>query len=257
MGLKYSLFLVICVIASVLITLVVDRQLLAPPATETPLTKEQAEKVLQQLTEVRKSLQRIERNQAETGRRPALPQTATAPTKGRPTMGKPDAKITVVEFTDYQCPFCRRFATTTFDKLKQTYIDTGQVRWVVLDMPLSFHKDAMNASRASHCANEQGKFWEFRELLYQNQDKLLPEHLADYARNVGLQAEAFDQCFTSNRYQEDIERDQEAAKSERITGTPTFVIGRTTDDIITGQRIVGAQPYKAFTEAIDKQLAAE
>ena len=257
MGLKYSLFLVICVIASVLVTLIVDRQLLSPPITEPPLTKDQADKVLKQLTEVRKSLQRIERNQAEKGRRPALPETATAPTKGRPAMGKPDAKITVVEFTDYQCPFCRRFATTTFDKLKQTYIDTGQVRWVVLDMPLSFHKEAMTASRASHCANEQGKFWEFRELLYQNQDKLLPDHLAGYARDVGLEAEAFDQCFTSNRYQEDIERDQEAAKSERITGTPTFVIGRTTDDIITGQRIVGAQPYRAFTTVIDKQLAAE
>ena len=123
-------------------------------------------------------------------------------------------------------------------------------------MPLSFHKEAMTASRASHCANEQGKFWEYRELLYQNQDKLLPEPLAGYAQDIGLQVDDFDQCFTSNRYREDIERDQEVAKNESITGTPTFVIGKTTDDVIKGKRIVGAQAYKVFSDEIEAQLKA-
>jgi len=257
MGFKYTLFLVTCILASVLVTLLVDRQLLTTPAPETGLTKEQGEKILAQLTEVRKSLQRIERNQAERGRRPPVPKTASATTRGRPALGSKDAKITVVEFTDYQCPFCSRFATTTFDRIRQNYIDTGKIRWVVLDMPLSFHKDAMMASQAAHCANEQGRFWEFRALLYQNQNKLQAEHLAKYARQTGLETEAFNTCLNSKRFDTVIEKDRQEAVKQQITGTPTFVIGNTTPDVITGKRIVGAQPYRVFSSEIDRLLTVK
>jgi protein-disulfide isomerase len=254
MGFKYTFFVAVCVLASVLVTLLIDRQFLTPPAPETTLTKEQSEKILAQLTEVRKSLQRIERKQAERGRRPSVPKTASAPTKGRPTLGAPDAGITVVEFTDYQCPFCSRFATTTFDRIRQAYIDTGKVRWVVLDMPLSFHKEALMASQAAHCANEQGRFWEFRALMYQNQDKLQAEHLAEYARQTGIEVESFNQCLNSDRFDAVIEKDRQEAVKQQITGTPTFVIGRTTPDVITGKRIVGAQAYRVFSSEIDRLL---
>jgi protein-disulfide isomerase len=257
MGFKYTFFFAVCVLASVLVTLLVDRQLLTPPAPETGLTKEQGEKILAQLTEVRKSLQRIERNQAERERRPPVPKTASAATRGRPTLGSADAKITVVEFTDYQCPFCSRFATTTFDRIRQAYIDTGKIRWVVLDMPLSFHKEAMMASQAAHCANEQDRFWEFRALLYQNQDRLQAKHLAEYARQTGIDAEAFNNCFNSNRFDQKIQQDRQQAIKQQITGTPTFVIGTTTPDVITGKRIVGAQPYKVFSSEIDRLLKTE
>jgi len=257
MNLKYTLFLIICVIASVAITLKIGPKLLSPAdemaGADLPLTKVQGEAILKELANIRSTLEKVEM-QSRAGRRPQIPPTASAATKGRPTLGAADAGITVVEFTDYQCPFCSRFATTTFDKIKQNYIDSGKIRWVVLDMPLSFHKEALMASQAAHCANEQDKFWEFRALLYRNQDKLQAEQLAEYARQTGIEAEAFNLCLNSNRFDETIQKDQQEASKQQITGTPTFVIGRTTPDVITGKRIVGAQAYRVFSSEIDRLL---
>ena len=125
---------------------------------------------------------------------------------------------------------------------------------MVLNMPLSFHKEAQMASLAAHCADEQGKFWEYRALLYMNQDKLKPEHLTQYALQIGLNAEAFNICINGNRYAELIQQDMKAAQMERITGTPTFVIGKSTSDVITGKRIVGAQAYRVFSNEIERLL---
>ncbi len=224
MGIKYILFLVFCITVTVLITLQTAAFLLDEKDNETLLTRAQGEVILKQLADIRTTLERIEK-QPRPGNRPAVPKTASAATKDRPTLGNPDAIVTVVEFTDYQCPFCSRFEKSTFKQLKQTYIDTGKVRWVVLDMPLSFHKDALLASQAAHCANEQNKFWDLRELFFQNQKKLQAEHIAQYAKQVGIQPEAFNQCINSNRYQQAIQRDIAEAEKQRITGTPTFVVG--------------------------------
>ena len=254
MGIKYTLFLIICVAATVFITLKTAPLFPDDPETK-PLTQNDGQAILKQLAEIRSTLERVEK-QARAGKRPSIPKTASASTKDRPTRGNPEAKVTVAEFTDYQCPFCYRFEKTTFKQLKKNYIDSGKVRGVVLDMPLSFHKDAMQASLAAHCAAEQGKFWELRELLFQNQKRLKPQHIAEYAKQVGLKTEAFNQCINSNRYDEDIKRDIAQAEKHRISGTPTFVIGKTTADIIKGRRIVGAQAYKVFSDEIETQLKA-
>jgi len=258
MTFRYTLFLLLCVALSVTATLVIDRYLIQQASEESnALSKQQGAQILKQLTEIRLSLQRVETNQAAKNHRPAVPKTASAPTRGRVALGSDDAVITVVEFTDYQCPFCNRFATNTFNKLKKAYIDTGKVRWVVLDMPLGFHKDAATASQAARCAEEQGRFWEYRKLLYSNQDKLSPEHLQGYAQQLGLDKETFNICFNSNKYDKQIKADMDTANQQQISGTPTFVIGRTTDDIISGTRVIGAQPYRVFSTAIDKQLAVK
>lgn len=256
MGLKYTLFLVFCIAVTVLIT-IQTRALIGNDNSDgdTLLTSVQGEIILKELAEIRTTLERIEKQQL-AGSRPAIPKTASASTKGRPTLGDPQASVTVVEFTDYQCPFCSRFEQSTFKQLKQSYIDTGKVRWVVLDMPLGFHKDAMYASQAAHCAGEQDKFWELRTLLYQNQKELLPEHIARYAQQVDIKPEAFNQCLNSNRYQETIQRDIAEAQKQRITGTPTFVVARSAADVVSGKRIVGAQPYSVFSTEIDTLLQA-
>lgn len=255
MGIKYTLFLIACVAATVVITLKTASLIPGLSGVSTAISHQDGQIILKELKEVRSTLERLEK-QVSAGRRPPTPKTASAATKNRPTLGNPNAKITVVEFTDYQCPFCYRFEKTTFKQLKKNYIDNGKVRWVVLDMPLSFHKDAMLASLAAHCAAEQDKFWELRELLFQNQKKLKPEHIASYAKQVNLETEAFNQCINSNRYDEDIKRDIAQAEKQRISGTPTFVIGKTTADIIKGKRIVGAQAYKVFSDEIEAQLKA-
>lgn len=253
MRIKYALLLVFCIAATVIIML--ETNLFREPenSEEVLLTRIQGETILQELAEIRKTLERIEK-QPRAGNRPAIPKTASATTKGRPVLGSPDAKVTVVEFTDYQCPFCSRFEQSTFKQLKKNYIDTGKVRWVVLDMPLSFHKDALMASQAAHCANEQDKFWEIRELFFQNQKQLQPEHIAQYAKQAGIQTEAFNQCINSNRYQEAIQRDIAEAQKQRISGTPTFVIGKSAPDVVSGKRIVGAQHYNVFSSEIEALL---
>jgi protein-disulfide isomerase len=253
MSIKYTLLLVFCIAATAVITLKTDLLRESENSEQALLTRTQGETILKELADIRKTLDRIEK-QPRAGSRPSIPKTASAAIKGRPTLGDPDAKVTVVEFTDYQCPFCSRFEKSTFKQLKKNYIDTGKVLWVVLDMPLSFHKDAQFASQAAHCANEQEKFWELRELFFQNQKQLLPEHIAQYAEQVGIQTEAFNQCINSNRYKETIQRDIAEAQKQRITGTPTFVVGISAPDVVSGKRIVGAQHYNVFSAEIEALL---
>ena len=170
-------------------------------------------------------------------------------------MGAADAPITVVEFTDYQCPYCLRFTKTTFPLLKRKYIDTGKVRWVALNLPLPFHKDAIKAAQAAHCAGEQNKFWEMREELFKNPRKLGVADLPAHAETLALDMSAFYSCLQSDRHMDNIAKEAKDAKSVRLTGTPSFIIGKTTSDIISGQVIIGAQPMNKFDAVIDKALA--
>ena len=169
-------------------------------------------------------------------------------------LGDANAVVTVVEFTDYQCPYCRRFMQNTYPRLKKEYIDTGKVRWVVRDLPLGFHKQARLAATAVHCAGAQNKLWEFRDLLYHNQTELMPKHLEQYAAQVGIDTAAFNRCLNSDSYQAEIDKDAEAAAKEQITGTPTFVIGKLNNNTVSGKRVVGAQSYVIFRNEIERLL---
>jgi protein-disulfide isomerase len=223
---------------------------------QTGISRDQADAMLLELREIRKLLENIDKKglaQAAPQRRE--PRTATVTIDpDRPAMGSADAPVTVVEFTDYQCPFCRRFTQATFPLLKNEYIDSGKVRWVVRDMPLAFHANARKAGESVHCANEQGKFWEMRDTLFKNSAKLGEEDLRKYAGDVGLDVSAFDSCLASDRYLTEIDKDGAEAKRVGITGTPTFVIGKADGDKLSGTVVVGAQPLNAFKSAIDKLL---
>ena len=169
-------------------------------------------------------------------------------------LGSADAPVTVVEFTDYQCTYCLRFIQQTFPRLKEEYIDTGKVRWVVRDMPLGFHKNAHKAAQAAHCAGEQDKFWEMREVLFANARKLEEENLPNYAQILGLDMMAFDACLASDRHLAAIDKSMQDAGSVQITGTPTFVVGKATGDWVEGKRVVGARNFKIFEDNIRKLL---
>ena len=228
----------------------------ADGAASTALNQSQADAILQELKEIRKVLEKIERKglapQAKGRQRPT---TATVTVgSGRPALGAAAAPVTVVEFTDYQCPFCRRFTQTTFPLLKRDYIDTGKVRWEVRDLPLAFHNNARKAGQSVHCANEQGKFWEMRDTLFKNSANLENKHLRSYAEQVGLDVDAFDSCLASDRYMVEIDKDSAQAKQAGITGTPTFVIGKPKDNKLSGKLVVGAQPLNVFASAINDLL---
>ncbi len=214
--------------------------------------------ILEELKAIRQVLEKIEKQGLAGARQaPPKPTTATVAISNKPVMGSESAPVTVVEFADYQCPYCLRFTKTTFPYLKREYIDTGKVRWVALNLPLPFHKDARKAAQAAHCAGEQGKFWEMREELFKNPQKLAAEHLPEHAASVGVDVKAFNACMASDRHMSDIDQDAKDASAVRLTGTPSFIVGKTASDRITGQVIIGAQPLNVFSAAIKKALGED
>ena len=166
-----------------------------------------------------------------------------------PVLGKKDAPITIVEFGDYQCPFCGRAFQQTFPQIKKDYIDTGKAKYVFRDFPLSFHPNAQPAAEASECAHEQGKFWEFHDTLFTNQESLGKDFYLKLAGDLKLDVAKFTQCIDSNKYKQEVEDDFNAGSQYGVSGTPSF--------FINGVRLVGAQPYAAFKQVIDQELAGK
>ena len=165
-----------------------------------------------------------------------------------PVLGPQDAPITIVEFTDYECPFCRKWHAEVFPKLMEAYPD--QVRLVYRDFPLtSIHVNAQPAAEAANCANEQGAFWDFTDKLYRMEQGLSAQAYEVYASQLDLDAQAFKDCLESGRYKEEIQSDFDFAANLGVRSTPTF--------FINGIAIVGAQPFEVFQQVIEKELAGE
>ena len=162
-------------------------------------------------------------------------------TDGYPTWGNAKAPVTIVEFSDFQCPYCSR-AVPTLDRIKQEY-GPDKVRIVFRDMPLPSHNRSNFAANAAHCAEEQGKFWEYHNTLFQNQSKLEDSDLKSYAKNLGLDASKFGDCYDKKKHQEMIDKSRKEAEELGIQATPSFVIN--------GSLLQGAQPFERFKEKID------
>jgi protein-disulfide isomerase len=218
------------------------------------MTRQQADAILQELKEIRQLLQQlVKANPPRPAPTPTPPARVKVNASHTYALGRVDAPLTLVEFTDYQCPFCLRFHSDVFEQLKKNYIDTGKLRFISRDLPLGFHANAMGAARAARCAGEQGKFWEMRNVLINNAKDLASESVVKYAQGVGLEMVAFRACLDSEKYKAEIQQDITEASSLGIAGTPTFVLGRTAPDKIEGTRFVGVQPL-AFFEARIKEL---
>jgi len=173
---------------------------------------------------------------------------------GLQVLGRKDAPLTLVEFSDYQCPFCRVFHTGAFEQIKKEWIDTGKLRLISWDLPLEFHSIAAKAAQAAHCAAEQNKFWEMRNLLIANAAQLEADAILGYARQVPqLDVESFKACTGSNKYSSEIKKAADVANAQGISGTPSFLLGKTNGDQLDGTVIVGAQPYAAFEAQLKQQ----
>lgn len=186
----------------------------------------------------------------------AAPQTAEqaeirrydVPVDDDPFIGPEDAPITIIEFSDYQCPYCTQWHTEVFGKLRENYAD--KVRIVYRDFPLeSIHPEATPAAEAANCALEQGKFWEYHDQLFTNQQKLGKEGYREFAGQVGLDLEQFDACLEERRYAEEVQADLNYAVQLGVRSTPTF--------FLNGIPLVGAQPYEVFSQVIEQELAGE
>ena len=239
--------------ATVFGTLVVA-QAPATPVPQAPMTQQQInEEMLKELKAIRQLLERLTQPQPTA---PPQPTSAKITNLAGYALGRPDAPLTMIEFTDLQCPFCRQYVTTTFDEIKRNWIDTGKLRYISRDFPLDFHPQAMPAARAARCAGEQGKFWEMRLGLMRNANLLSTEYIAKAAADLKLDARAFAACIASGKFESAIQAELQEGARIGLTGTPTFVIGRTTPSAVEGAMIVGAAPYAQFDARLTQLLGA-
>ncbi len=227
------------------------------------MTHDQAGEILTELKAIHQLLQTQGPSRAAT---PASSPAATPTpsdkvhlkmTSGWHWMGSENAPVTIVEFTDYQCPFCRKYHTETFAQLKKNYIDTGKVRFVSRDLPLDFHPNAQRAAEAAWCAGEQNKYWELRDTMIVNSSDLSKDAIAKYALTDALDLASFQACADADKYKAEIQQGIADAGTVGISGTPSFVIGRTSADAIDGQRIVGAISMPVLENEIQKFMTAK
>jgi protein-disulfide isomerase len=175
-------------------------------------------------------------------------QTKIAPLPGdekrENSLGSPEAKVVIVEYSDFQCPFCQKFHPIV-KQIVSEYPD--QVRWVYKHFPLDrIHQQARPAAEASECAAEQGKFWEFAQGLFENQASLGKELYFQLAEDLGLSKEQFESCFSSRKYKDKVEADYQEGIKLGVRGTPT--------SLISGEQLLGYKPYQTLKEAVERAL---
>ena len=179
-----------------------------------------------------------------------------------PVLGDKNAKVTLIDFSDYECPFCKRHFDQVYPQLKKDYIDTGKVKMVFRDLPLSFHANAPKEAEAAECARRQGGdgiYYRYHDQIFtkttSNGTGLALDQLPVIAKDLGLNVAKFQQCLDSDEFKAEVEKDIADAAAVGASGTPTFFIGKSTDSgEIDGIKLVGAQPYSAFKIIIDEQL---
>ena len=178
---------------------------------------------------------------------------------GSPSKGRADAKLVLIEFSDFECPFCGRYSRDTYAQVVKEFVDTGKVRYVFRHLPIeSLHPRALRASEAGECALAQGKFWEAHDRFFANQQLLTEPDLTKHAQALGLNMPAYEQCMTVQlKSPAKIRADQGEGGRAGITGTPTFFIGTLTKDgkVKPLRRLVGAHPIANFRTTIDQLLA--
>lgn len=226
------------------------------PATPPPTQLQVDEEILRELRAIRMTLEKMSAQIAPQPQAPLQPTSASLTNLKGFVMGKADAPLTMVEFTDLQCPYCRQYATTTFEELKKNWIDTGRLRYISRDFPLDFHPLAMGAARAARCAGDQGKFWEMRMSLMRNANLLSTEYITKTAADLKLDSKAFAACTASMKHDAEIQADTMEGARIGIEGTPTFVLGKSAPNSLDGPMIVGALPYAAFDAKL-KELAGK
>jgi len=178
--------------------------------------------------------------------------------EGAAVKGDEDAEVIIVEYSDFQCPFCGRFYSSTLPEVEKNFVDTGKVRFAYKHFPLPFHTEADEAAEASECAKEQGKFWEMHDWIFENTGSWtgksgdsLKQAFSDGASSIGLDKSKFESCYDSGKYKSLVQKHTQEGSSDGVSGTPSFLIGNEKDGY---KVVVGAQPYSVFEQAINAAL---
>jgi protein-disulfide isomerase len=220
-----------------------------PVIKDEGITRKQGEDILNELRQIKQLLQQQLTAKA-VPQEPPPPARAKVNLDGFQMLGAKNAPLTMVEFTDYQCPFCQRFHVASFPELKKQYIDTGKLRFYSRDLPLDIHSNALRAAEAARCAIEQGKYWQIRDVMGANPDKLDLEHLVGFATELKMDPAVFRACVTSDKFKTQIQADMMEAMKIGANGTPTFVIGKSTAEGVEGEVVMGALPFPVFEEKL-------
>lgn len=214
---------------------------------------------------IQKELEEIKELLEEGARAPSAPTaqrfTPTEVSIGdAPFLGDTDAVVTLMEFSDYQCPFCSRHYREVMPTLVKDYVESGQLKYVMRENPIqSLHPRAMAASQAALCARDQGRYWEMHNMIFDNQRQLDDATLKAHAESIGLDTAAFNQCLDSGEYEDRVHDDLAEGRKLGIRGTPGFVLGLTDpdnpDEAVMTEFINGAQSLETFKRTIDDLLA--
>jgi len=227
-------------------------------------TKEEVLALKAQVAEMQKDLAEIKKMLEEGAKAPAAPsqpgfkpQTVSIGTS--PMKGDINAPVTIIEYSDYQCPFCARNYRDVLPLIQQEYIDSGKVRFVMRENPLTtIHRDAMNAAIAAHCAGDQGKYWDMHNIMFENQKQLAVDDLKTYAGTLGLDTARFNTCLDEKQHEKTVQRDMASGAKLGVRGTPAFVLGLTDpDDPDKAEMkvfIKGAQGIDQFRASINDLL---
>ncbi len=180
--------------------------------------------------------------------RPAQPEQAVATVDDDPQYGNANAPITIIEFSDFQCPFCKRWHDETWPLIKEQYVKAGKVKLVYRDFPLTnIHQHALKAAEAAECAGEQDKFWEYHNLLFANQQALDVPSLKRYAKQLKLNVNRFDECLDSGEKFKEVEQDFKDGAAAGVEGTPGF--------FVNAIAVSGAQPFSVFEPILEEALS--
>jgi protein-disulfide isomerase len=213
---------------------------------------EKQQQIIDQLSELKRLLQ------ANSETRGAVHVPTSIVLHGELFKGAISAQVAIIEYGDFECPFCGQFMREVYPQIISKYISTVKVKYFYRDLAMPMHPHALSAARAARCAGEQGKLWEMRESLFANQAALADKDLSSRAQELGLDTGKFVECVSSERYTEDIRRSFSEAQKMGIGGTPTFLLGIVESDgqtVRIEKTIIGAYPYEVFQSDLEELLA--
>jgi len=211
-----------------------------------------------QLRQILSTLNDIKQLLASAGRptQPPGPPTALS-TQDENFRGDSKAEVAIVEYADFECPYCGQYEHDIYSQISKDYIQTGKVKYFYRDLPLAMHPHAMIAARAARCAEDQGKFWEMHDSLFAKQNTIREADMPGRAQELGLDMAKFSECLSSDRYTDEIKQSEAEAQKIGIGGTPTFFIGNVGPSgyVTNLKMLIGTRPYDVFKSTIEDSLA--
>jgi protein-disulfide isomerase len=218
--------------------------------------KTEQQQILNQIGEIKRLL--AANAASRLGPQPLAPPSALA-TLDESFRGDSGATVAIIEYADFECPYCGQYEHDIYPQISKDYIQTGKVKYFFRDLPLPMHPHAMGAARAARCAGEQGKYWEMHDSLLAKQNAIREADMPGRAQELGLDAAKFSECLSSDRYTDEIKASAVEAQKMGIGGTPTFFVGKVDPrgEVTNLKMIIGARPYDAFKSAIEGSLATK